>query len=270
MNQQMKLVKPCKIYGGKHYLAKKFIPLMPPHTHFVEPYAGGLSVLLEKDPAGISEVVNDINKNLTIFWKVLQDNTLFEQFRRLVEATPFSQVEWQDTFEQEESVDPVVVAHRFFVRARQSRAGMNKSFATVVKSRTRRGMNDNVSAWLSSIDGLSAVHARLKRVLILNEDALKVIKSQDSQKTFQYLDPPYLHETRTATKVYEHEMTAEQHEDMLKTVFSCQSKFMISGYESQLYNDYLKSWNKRSFDIANHAAGGDNKRRMAETIWMNY
>ena len=44
------LAKPLKWHGGKAYLAKKIIELMPPHLHYVEPYGGGLQVLLAKDP----------------------------------------------------------------------------------------------------------------------------------------------------------------------------------------------------------------------------
>ena len=62
---------PLKTHGGKHYLAQKIIALMPAHTHFVEPYAGGLAVLLAKDPEGVSEVVNDLDGNITNFWQVL-------------------------------------------------------------------------------------------------------------------------------------------------------------------------------------------------------
>ena len=81
---------PLKFHGGKHYLAKKIIELMPPHLHYVEPYAGGLSVLLAKDPEGISEVVNDLHKDLSNFWRVLQGGESFRVFQRLCEATPFS------------------------------------------------------------------------------------------------------------------------------------------------------------------------------------
>ena len=77
---------PLKTHGGKHYLAQKIISLMPPHTHFVEPFAGGLAVLLAKECEGISEVVNDLDGNFTNFWQVLQDEDSFARFqRRLVE-----------------------------------------------------------------------------------------------------------------------------------------------------------------------------------------
>src|ERR1700729_919118 len=82
---------PLKWHGGKYYLAAKIIELMPVHTHYVEPYAGGLSVLLAKDPEGISEVANDINGELANFWNVLRSQEDFATFQRLCEATPFSE-----------------------------------------------------------------------------------------------------------------------------------------------------------------------------------
>jgi site-specific DNA-adenine methylase len=45
-----KLTPPLKWHGGKHYLATKIMALMPPHLHYVEPYAGWLAVLLAKNP----------------------------------------------------------------------------------------------------------------------------------------------------------------------------------------------------------------------------
>ena len=76
----MLLIQPIKYWGGKGYIAPKIIGLMPRHLHYVEPYAGGLAVLLEKDPfdqslfwgeqgyeQGVSEVANDIYGELTNF-----------------------------------------------------------------------------------------------------------------------------------------------------------------------------------------------------------
>ena len=88
------LTPPLKWPGGKHYLATDVIDLMPLHTHYVEPYFGGGAVLLAKNPEGVSEVVNDLNGDLTNFWRVLQDEADFEQFARTMSAMPFSQAEW--------------------------------------------------------------------------------------------------------------------------------------------------------------------------------
>src|SRR5258708_13650744 len=90
----MTLSGPLKWHGGKSYLAPKIVALMPPHTHYVEPYFGGGAVLLAKDPEGVSEVVNDLNGDLINFWNVLQKSQLFEEFRRKIEGTPVSEWHW--------------------------------------------------------------------------------------------------------------------------------------------------------------------------------
>lgn len=195
---------PLKWHGGKSYLADWILSLAAQHTHWVEVYGGGLSVTLAKDPAGISEVVNDSYWQLQNFWWVLQDSKLFDEFRRRVEATPFSENEWTtaDCINRPapgSDLPPEDVVERavaFFIACRQSRAGQFREFATLSRNRTRRGMNEQASAWLTAVEGLPEVHARLKRIVILNDDALEVIKSQDGASTLFYLDPPYVPDAR--------------------------------------------------------------------------
>lgn len=273
------LTHPIKYHGGKFYLAKNIISLMPPRSewlHYVEPYFGGGAVLLANDPVGISEVVNDLNFSLTNFWKVLQDREMFAEFQRDVEAIPFSQVEFVDADDYNPkpfaTPDRIEAAVSFFVRCRQSLAGRMKGFTGITKTRTRRGMNNEVSAWLTAVDGLPAVHERLKRVLILNQDALDVIRKQDGPQTLFYCDPPYLHETRATTGEYgEFEMTAEQHSDLLDALVNAKGKVMLSGYRNGLYDTHLsRGWRRHDFSLPNNAAGGKVKRRMVESVWTNF
>src|SRR5262245_5965936 len=243
---------PLKWHGGKFYLASKIVALMPRHTHYVEPYAGGLSVLLAKDPQGVSEVVNDLNGQLTNLWRVLQGEESFSQFKRVLEAVPFSELEWQDA-RNGTSANPVGEAIQFFILCRQSLAGRMDRFAPLSRTRTRRGMNEQASAWLNAVDGLAAVHTRLKRVVILSRDALDVIREQDGPYTLYYLDPPYLGETRTSEGVYTHEMDVEQHRKLLDVVCECQGRVMLSGYPSELYDHRLKDWTRHEFALPNQA-----------------
>lgn len=270
---------PIKWHGGKARLARRIVALMPPHLHYVEPFAGGLNVLLAKDPEGVSEVVNDLDEHLTNFWNVLKFPALYDSFRRVCEATPFSELEWdiakgesEIRFNDGRTDEPAMVyrAHRFFVLCRQSLAGRMKSFTGVTRTRTRRGMNNEVSAWLSAVEGLPAVHGRLKRVLVLSRDALGVIRGQDGGQTLFYCDPPYLGETRAAPNVYAREMTADQHAELLAALKACRGRVMLSGYRSPLYDDALSGWTRHDFDVANHAAGGAGKRRMTECLWCNF
>lgn len=257
--------------GGKHYLARRIVALMCPHIHYVEPFAGGLAVLLEKDPEGHSEVVNDLDGRLMNFWRVLQSPHHFDEFIRRVQATPFSEQEFHDAAHQV-NWDPVESAVHFFIRCRQSLAGRMDTFAPLSRTRTRRGMNEQASAWLGAVGGLTAVHERLRRVVILNRSAIEVIRSQDGPETLFYCDPPYCHETRATTGEYAHEMTTAQHSELLDVLTGIKGKFLLSGYRSQMYDDFgvMRRWKRHEFEIPNNAAGGAVKRRMTECVWCNF
>ena len=272
------LTQPLKWHGGKHYLAKKIIEMMPTHVTYVEPYAGGLSVLLTKDHQDCNEVVNDRNHELIEFWRVLADQTLFAQFQRFVDCIPFSEWHWDHvesirSGEYASGYDARVCrAVAFFVFCRLSMAGRMKSFAPLTKTRLRRRMNEQASAWLNAVEGLSDVHERLKRVAILDDDAVTVIQKMDCPVTLVYADPPYLHETRATTGEYDHEMTEAQHVELLDVLAKMQGKFLLSGYRSPLYDEYAQrsGWRLTEVELPNNAASGGEKRRMVECIWSNF
>ncbi len=282
MNQPSPIITPpLKWHGGKHYLASRIVGLMPPHLHYVEPYLGGGAVLLRRDPAdeslwlspnkGVSEVANDVNGRLVNFWRVLQNEGTFSKFVRIAQAIPVARDEWEAAHARIPFADdPVADAVAFFVDCRQSRSGLMKGFTPVTRSRTRREMNGNVSEWLSAVDGLPEVHARLRRVLIENMPAVDLIRREDAPFTLFYCDPPYLHETRKATEAYAFEMTEADHQELLDVLRQCKGKVMLSGYPSKLYDDVLAGWTRHTFDLANHAANGKEKRRETEVVWCNF
>ena len=280
-----RLTQPLKWHGGKHYLAPKIIDLMPRHLHYVEPFGGGLAVLLNKDPfdprhqwgtknheQGISEVVNDIYRPLQNFWDVLKHEETFKLFQRILEATPFSEVEFGRAGDRQiptQELD-VEAAVAFFVRCRQSRAGSFKAFATLSQRRTRRRMNEQASAWLNAVEGLADIHARLSRVVILCHNAVEVIGQQDSERTLFYLDPPYVPSTRASAGNYEHEMTEAEHRELLDAIKLCAGSVLLSGSPNRLYDETLSGWNRHDFEIDNKVAGGASKRKMIESVWCNF
>jgi DNA adenine methylase len=264
------LTPPLKYHGGKSYLARRILALMPRHTHYCECFAGGLAVLLAKNPAGCSEVVNDFDSGLTNFWRVLANDDTFRRFSRIVQAVPFSETEWRDAGDRLDDPDPVAGAAAFFIRCRQSLAGRMDSFAPLSRTRTRRNMNEQASAWIGAVDGLPAVHARLRQVAILNRPAVEVIRSQDGPGTLFYCDPPYLKSTRSAPDVYALEMSEGDHSELLEALRTCRGKVMVSGYPSDLYDSALADWTRHTFDLPNNAAGGKAKGRETEVLWCNF
>lgn len=277
------------IDGGKTYLAARIQALassLKPgvdYVHRVHPYAGGLGEFWGWECEGVSEVVNDLNRGLVNLWYVLSDPSAFAAFVRIAQATPFSEEVWDDMSESwrkygdikrppSNEGEAVAYAVSFFITCRQSMSGRMKDFAPLSRTRTRRGMNEQASAWLTAVEGLPVVHARLKRVAILNRPALDVIAGQDGEKTLFYLDPPYLHETRATTGEYLHEMTEADHRELLTALAHIKGKFLLSGYDSELYRhaENIYGWNRYTFDLPNNSAGGDTKRRMTEVVWSNF
>lgn len=291
------LTQPIKWHGGKYYLRKWIIGLMPPHLHYVEPFFGGGGILLARDPErnwmatvnekltaalqGCSEVANDIHGELINFWRVLQNADDFEAFRRRIEMTPFSEAEFDDALENQPTEVTenlgnadrrVERAVRFFILARQSRQGLMKDFATLSRNRTRSRMNEQVSAWLNVVEGLPDVHSRLRNVVILNQSACDVIRKQDGEHTLFYCDPPYVHETRSSTGQYAFEMSLEQHRELLEILSGIEGKFMLSGYQCDLYREWeqRRGWNRHEFLIDNKAASGKVKETKTECLWCNF
>jgi DNA adenine methylase len=266
---------PLKWHGGKQYLADWVLSLAPEHTHYVEPYFGGGAVLLAREPGG-SEYVNDLNTNLAEFWECLRNPTLYSELQRMLDMTPMSEemfVECQGIIESPDTrISPVTRAWAFFVVARQSRQALMKDFATMSRTRTRRGINEQASSWLSAVDGLAEVHARLQSVVITNKPALEVIRQQDGHETWFYVDPPYLHTTRQTTKDYQHEMSEQDHRDLLSLLASISGKFSLSGYPSDLYSEYARihGWRCEVKEIDNKASSKATKDIKQECLWMNY
>lgn len=267
-----KVSLPLKWHGGKHYLADWIINQMPMHIHYVEPYFGGGAVLFRKPCEGVSEVINDLNGQLMNFWRVLKDPFLFSEFRSICEITPFSEVVWKESVINQH-MTPLGRALAFFVTFRQSRQGLGQDFATISRNRTRRGMNEQVSSWLSAVEGLEEAHNRLRRVLILHRDALNVISTQDGPNTLFYLDPPYHPSTRSAQGCYgDFEMTTDDHDKLLSALCLIKGKFMLSGYHCPSYDKWAKLHDYRceEYKIRNNASAASRKQLMTECLWMNF
>lgn len=259
-----------KRHGGKAYLAKKIRALFPPHTRYCEPYFGSGAVLFSGDGDGVAEFVNDLDRQLIDFWMVLRDTP--DRLLRKLWATPLGRWFFEEAAENLKSDDRVQRATAFFVRNRQSRQGLGKDYCTPT-SRLRRGMNEQVSAWLSAVDGLSEFHQRLRRVEIRCQDAQEFIAELDSPDTLFYCDPPYMHETRVVLDAYgEHEMDQRSHASLLGQLATIQGKFVLSGYANPLYDGWEKQegWRRVDFEIDNKASSAKDKPRKIESLWMNY
>src|SRR4051812_40842375 len=79
--------------GGKARLARWVLAHLAPHAIYVEPYAGGASVLLNKICAQ-HEVLNDIDDEIVNLLRVMRDPRQSAELVRLLKLTPDSRTEF--------------------------------------------------------------------------------------------------------------------------------------------------------------------------------
>lgn len=254
-------------YGGKQRMAEDIISLMPPHDHYVEPFAGSLAVLLNK-PASKIETVNDLNSDITNFFQVLRDYP--DQLIPLLEFTTYSRDEFKLAWE--ECDHHIERARRFFVRVTMDLAkGAKKSDSSfsMNKKYIEGAYSSAIKGYYTKVAGLFEVHQRIKNVQIDNRPAVDVIKRFDSKDTLFYLDPPYVPDTRSSKNNYRFDMTESDHFELLSLLKTVKGKVILSGYDTPVIDDQLPLWNKRQF--GEKALPMSTKgRKMAETIWMNF
>lgn len=252
-----------KYPGSKWNIARQLTGLIPQHHSYVEPFAGSLAVLLTKSPSEI-ETINDLDSNVTNLFSCIQDDS--EKLARLVMTTPYSRQVYEDCFDSfADESDRYHKACRFLTSCWQGHGfrtnGYKVGWKNDVQGRERMYALWN---WYRLPEWIVEIAERLRCVQIENRPALEVIERFDYDNVFMYLDPPYLLGTR-AGKQYKHEMTDAEHEKLLQTILQSRAKIMISGYESEMYNDYLSGWEKKQFRSCAEHHG-----TRTEVVWMNY
>lgn len=248
-----------KYPGAKNRLAPWIIKHIPEHTVYLEPFFGSGGVFFNKKPATI-ETINDLNADVVNYFKVLRTNP--EELISLLELTPFSRDEYYNAYEEEASSD-VEKARRFAVQCFMG-YGCSNNYKNGFRSSQQGNSPRTTNAWNKLPETLRAATLRLKDAQIENLQAVELIKRYNTPDVFIYADPPYLKSTRKSN-LYKHEMSDEQHIDLLKALLLHPGKVLLSGYENKLYDSILLGWNKVYKDTT-----VENGLKRTEVLWMNY
>lgn len=223
--------------GAKWGMAEQIISLMPEHRSYLEPFFGSGAVLFNKPKSAI-ETVNDIDGEIVNFFRVLRERP--EELAYAVSMTPYARDVFDDAHENrgEDNFDS---AYRFAIRSK-----MGHGFKTYQKTGFKmdvfaRERSYCVGCWNRLPADLMEAAARLKEVQIENRPALDLIKRFNHENVLIYADPPYLLETR-GDKQYRHEMTEQDHLDLLKALKQHRGYVILSGYPSEMYDRELHGW----------------------------
>jgi DNA adenine methylase len=106
-------------------------------------------------------------------------------------------------------------------------------------------------------------------VLIENRPAVDIMRQHDAPDTMHFVDPPYVHSTRVmrAKGGYRHEMTDDQHIELLDSLLELEGYVALSGYPSRLYADKLKHWTSHAMAVRISSGRGSTVRK--EVLWLN-
>ncbi|GAA5786100.1 DNA adenine methylase [Chitiniphilus shinanonensis] len=257
-----------RYHGGKWLLAPWIIQHFPEHRVYTEAFGGAGSVLLRKARARLVEVYNDLDGEVVNLFRVLRDPHAAERLAQLLTSTPYARAEFDESYIPAD--EPVEQARRTVVR---SFLGFGSDAASGAMTGFRANGNRQCTHpsrdWINYPSAIQAFTDRLAGVVIECRQAVDIIQQHDAPQTLHYVDPPYVHDTRSAAvtrsgKGYRHEMSDDDHRNLARVLRECAGMVVVSGYSGPLYAELYAGW--ETSQRSTHADGGLDR---VETLWLN-
>lgn len=249
-----------RYHGGKVRMADKIIGLFPAHECYVEPFGGGAAVLMAKPRARL-EVYNDLDGDMVALFRALRDAP--QELAQAIALTPFAREEHEASYQP--AMTDVERARRVLVRSHFGHGSSGIHRATGFRAAGMRAGSLPVHGWMDMPETVRVSAERMRGVVIEQRPAVQVMQAHDGPQTVHYVDPPYLPETRDRGRDYRHEMTREEHEDLLAALRGLRGSVVLSGYTSDLYDDALHDW--RRIEVR---ARADRAGERTEILWCNF
>jgi len=257
-----------RYFGAKASLMPKLLPMFPDHRTYVSVFGGSAADIAGK-PKSTNEVYNDLNTSLATFFRVLHCPGDLARLLEICETLPMSRELFPEyeRYAAGEHEDPVYVAAGVYYTSCLSFAGRiaGVKYSVGFGIRTTEPVR---AEWRNARTRIMRIAQRFREVWVENSPWQSVVRKFDRPGTFFYLDPPYVNRTRRKLDTYAHEMTDGQHIELLERLNSLEGFAMLSGYGSELYEDYLAYW--RRVEIPVRCRVSQKKDMRTEVVWMNY
>ncbi len=260
-----KLKTPISYYGGKQKLCTEIISRMPAHNLYCEPFIGGAAIFFGKEPSKV-EVINDTNKELINFYKVVQDD--FVSLEKEIRITLHSRDLHRKAtviYTNPDMFSEIKRAWAVWVLSSQSFCSMLDG--TFGYDKLKNTVAIKINNKKQSFTEEYAI--RLQNVQLECTDALKVIKSRDIEDAVFYLDPPYFNSDCGHYDGY----SIEDFERLLQLLSTIKGKFLLSSYPSDVLAKYTKEnkWHTVAFkqNVSVNAKSGVLKSKV-EVLTANY
>lgn len=260
-----------RYHGGKWRLAPWIISHFPPHRVYVEPFGGAGSVMMRK-PRAPGEVYNDLWGRVVDVFRVMRDPTQAAELQRRLILTPFARAEFAAVTPAAFETDDIIERARLTIVRAYLGHGSNspdETQSTGFRSNSMRSNTTPAAEWSNYPWQVLAFVERLRGVIIENRPAIEVMTRFDGADTLHYVDPPYVHGTRSKgnkydVKQYRHEMTDTDHEVLADVLGSLSGMVVVSGYDSPLYRRLFAGWKR----VETHALA-DGALKRVEVLWLN-
>ena len=246
--------------GAKWRMAKKIVSLMPAHRSYLEPFFGSGAVLFSK-PASAIETVNDLDGDITNFFRVLREEP--DRLAEAISMTPYARKVYDDACENPGASD-FDRAYRLAIRSKMGHGFKTRQKTGFCIDIAGREAAYSVRNWNRLPADLAEAAQRLKEVQIENRPALDLIRRFNRDNVLIYADPPYLMETRCCQQ-YKYEMNEQDHLDLLDALKQHKGSVILSGYPSEMYDRELMGWSRISSRAYNQ-----NSDERTEVLWCNF
>ncbi len=278
---------PFRWPGGKGKLANWLIQYVPSGRIYVEPFAGAASVFWHLPKPFPVEVLNDLDGDIVNLYRVLQDQTKFEELVHRLIFTPYARAEFVRALQtlKNPNASDIDRAWAFFVKQNQGFGGSAQTPGSWGRAITEvhNNMAETTSKWRSRLKLLSFWHERLSRVQIDCTDGIACIQYWDTPETVFYIDPPYVPDTRKDRSLYKNEPDLAYHERLVEALLAVKGKVMLSCYDHPVYAPLTKAgWHRLTKETVAHMAGktrasklqGDGAAKAhvprTETLYLNF
>lgn len=256
-------MKPILKYpGAKWRLAPWIVSFIPPHESYLEAYFGSGGVFFNKTTARI-ETINDIDGKVVNFFQVCRNRP--DELADALRLTPWARDERDAAYDP--AWDELEQARVFAVQCWQTFGAFPRKSNgwRHTTAKTRDGGPDNPKLWARLPQCVREASERLLEAQIENRPAIEVIKRYNGQEVLIYADPPYIKDTRTSHgNAYHYEMTDANHEELLSVLLKHKGMVLLSGYDSDMYNDMLRGWKKET-----QSTQAERGARRTECLWIN-
>jgi len=195
-------------------------------------------------------VYNDLHTGMVSLMRCLSSDS-YSNLVDMVSLTPYSKKAHAESFKAfESSTDPsdsINLPYHFYTAQKQCFSGITRTW-----SRTQRN-NQRVVQWMQSVKTMGWIRDMFSEtdMRIYNGDFFDAVARHDSTSTLNYLDPPYLPDTRAegSKNVYFSEMSVKQHVSMCKRIRKLKGMVILAGYDNDTYDTLLPDWHKVFLDV---------------------